>query len=99
MPWLSRISASWRSIGNGLRVDYNDLKGLAESSMSNEDKLDNVLQKWMDKGDEASPVTWRTIIGVVEGPLVQNKALAKEIYQYLEKENSKKQPGNYYSVI
>ena len=100
MPWLNRIAASWRSIGNSLRIDHDHLKGLAESNMSNKDRLDSVLQKWIDNDDEASPVTWRTVIDIVKGPLIQNNALAKEIYQHLEEENSKKQPGNYnYSII
>ena len=99
MLWLSRISASWRTIGTGLRVDFNDLDVLAKSAMSDKDKLDSVLEKWIRNDDETSPVIWRTIIDVVKGPLIQNRALANEIYQNLEKENSKKQPGNYYSVI
>ena len=88
---LAPIDASWRSIGNSLGVEYNVLQGLAESNMSNQTRLDLVLQKWIELDGQDSPVTWKTIIDVVNGPLVQNKALAKEIYQYLKEERSKQQ--------
>ena len=88
---LAPIDTSWRSIGNGLGVEYNVLQGLAESNMSNQTRLDLVLQKWIELDGQDSPVTWKTIIDVVNGPLVQNKALAKEMYQYLKEERSMQQ--------
>ena len=88
---LVPIDTSWHSIGNGLGVDYNFLQGLTQPNMSNQTRLDHVLQKWIELNDQASPVNWKTIIDVVKGPLVQNKALAKEIYQYLKQESSKHQ--------
>ena len=86
---LTAIDASWRSIGNGLGLSYNYLQGLAESNISNQTKLDHVLQMWLNMGGEATPVTWKTIIDVVEGPLVENKALAIKIYQDLKEDSSK----------
>ena len=56
--------------------------------MFNQTKLDHVLQKWIDLDDQESPVTWKTIIDVIKGSLIQNKALAKEIYQYLKQLNA-----------
>ena len=63
--------------------------------MSNQERLDHVLQKWMemDGQDGGAPVTWNTIIDVIKGPLVQCKDLAMEIYEYLKQENSKQQSG------
>ena len=90
---LSCINASWYEIGDGLRVGYNVLKGLAESNMSNQTRLGEVVQKWLDmngQGEDVS-VTWRTIIDVVKGPLVQNKAHAMTIYKYFKLENSVQQ--------
>ena len=88
---LTPIDTLWRSIGNGLAVKYNFLQGLAESNMSNQTRLDHVLQKWIDKDGQATPVNWKTILEVIKGPLVQDIALAKEIYQYLKQESSKQQ--------
>ena len=86
---LTAIDASWRSIGNGLGLSYNDLQGIDESTKSNQRRLDHVLQMWLNMDGESTPVTWKTIIGVVKGPLVENKALAIKIYQDLKEDSSK----------
>ena len=56
--------------------------------MSNQEKLDHVLQKWIELN---SHVTWKTIIDVVRGPLIQNNALAEKILHYLKKQFLKPQ--------
>ena len=86
---LKAIDASWRSIGNDLGLSYNDLQGLDESNMSNQRRLDHILQIWLNMDGQVTPATWKTIIDVVKGPLVQNKALAIKIYQDLKEESSK----------
>ena len=85
---LATIASSWWSIGRGLGVSHNDLKGLTESNMSNQVKLDHVLDIWIKMDNQ---VTWKTILDVLKGPLVQDNALANEIYQYLKQESSKQQ--------
>ena len=66
----------------------NDLNSLAQSNKSDQDKLGHMLQKWIDKD---SHVTWKMIIDVVRGPLIQNIALAKKIFQYLKQKFSEQQ--------
>ena len=90
---LACINFLWRNIGNGLGVSYSVLQGLAESNQSNQAKLDQVIQNWLDMNGqgEGAPVTWSTILDVVNGPLVQNKALAMTIYEYLKLESSVQQ--------
>ena len=92
------INASWRGIGLDLGVSYNDLQSLAESNLSTQTKLDHVLQKWIEMDGEATPVTWKVILNVIKGPLVQNKAVALEIYNSLKYLNTKQQntSGKYY---
>ena len=65
--------------------------------MSNQAKLDRVLQMWLDMDGQGggAPVTWNTILDVIKGPLVQNKALAMRIYEYLKQESSVQQSGKY----
>ena len=93
---LACISASWNDIGNGLRLRHNDLKGLAQSYSSNNTRLGEVIQLWLDMNGEdgGAPVAWITILEVIEGPLVNNKALATEIYQSLKEEGTNKQIGH-----
>ena len=83
---LACIDASWRSIGEGLRVGYNVLKGLDESNKPNQTRLSEIIQTWLDMHGqgEGAPVTWITILDVIKGPLVQNKALAMKIYKNLK---------------
>ena len=90
---LAPIDTLWRSIGNGLRVEYNVLQGLAESNMSNQTRLDHVLQTWikMDGHDQHASVNWKTILDVVKGSLVKDYVLAKKIKQDLKQESSEQQ--------
>ena len=93
------IDTLWRNIGNGLGVSFNILQGLAESNQSNQAKLDQVIQKWLDMNgkDDGAAVTWITILDLLKGPLVGNKALAMKIYQSLKEESSKEEiaPSKY----
>ena len=87
---LVEIDAKWYEIGIGLRVSSNYLDGLTHSNVSNILKLERVLQKWIQldgqctSDGQSTPVNWKTIIDVIKGPFVQNKALSIKIYQYLK---------------
>ena len=98
---LACIDASWRSIGEGLRVSYNVIKGLDESNKPNQTRLSEIIQNWLDMNGqgEGAPVTWITILDVVKGPLVQNKALTMKIYEHLKLENSVQQIAQSMYVI
>ena len=88
LKWLVDIDASWRGIGLDLGISNNYLDGLARFSMSNQMRLDCVLQKWIEMDSESTPVTWKVILDVVKGPLVQNNELAMKIYQSLKQEST-----------
>ena len=78
------MSHMWREIGIALKVEPNFLHGLSSSSDSNEVKLDNVIEKWMNT--QSSPVTWETVISAIEGSIVgHNKSKADEIRHHLGK--------------
>ena len=61
--------------------------------MPNQSRLDHVIQTWlnMDGQDGGAPVTWKTILDVIKGSLVQNNALARKIYEYLKQKSSVQQ--------
>ena len=90
---LVDIDASWHSIGDGLGVKDNYLQGLAQRNDSDQTRLGQVIQKWLDMNgqDECAPVTWKTILDVVKGPLVQNKTQAMRIYEYLKAKSSEQE--------
>ena len=74
-------------------MSFNVLQGLANTNIQNQTRLDQVIQKWLDMNGqgEGAPVTWITILDVIKGPLVQNKALTMKIYEYLKVESSLQQ--------
>ena len=90
---LADIDSLWRSIGYGLGVSYNDLQGLANANIQDRTRLGHVIQTWLDMNGqgEGAPVTWVTILDVVKGPLVNRKACAMTIYEYLKQESSLQQ--------
>ena len=86
---LAPIDSSWRQIGKGFRVSHNFLQGLEESNKNNKTRLDYVIQKWIENDSKESPVTWKTVINIVEGPLVNNIAHANVIRNFLKPESTK----------
>ena len=86
---LATISAEWQEIGMALKISNNDLSGLAkDATKSNIVRLSDVLEKWMET---ATGITWQTIIGAVDGPIVNKSNKATEICRFLaEPENYSK---------
>ena len=73
---LAPISHIWDLIGMALDIDDCIINGLKRNEVNDKIRLSGILQAWIDKGDN---VTWETIIQAIEGPIVDNKALAEEI--------------------
>ena len=69
--------------------------------MSNQTTLGHVIQRWFDMNgqDGGAPVTWTAILNVIKGPLVQNIALARKIYEYLKEQSSVQQSGKLHVTI
>ena len=90
---LAFINSRWRNIGQGLGVSFNDLHGMAQRSDSDQTRLEYVIQKWFDMNGqgEGAPVTWNTILNVINGPLVQDITRAMRIYEYLKAKSSAQQ--------
>ena len=84
---LAPLAAKWDDIGKELEIDESLVRSLHEEShLSNDIKLSVVLQRWMDI--KSVPVTWETIIEVVESPSFNNKRLGQEIRNYVYKNNN-----------
>ena len=80
---LEDIDNRWRDIGLALGLSYNHLDSLSNSQDTPSTKLSNVIRNWMDS--QSSPVTWKTVISAIEGPIVNKKRKADEIRDYLGK--------------
>ena len=98
---LHPISLMWYTIGELLHVNDSDLMYIAEYNVAydNTIQLAKVFQIWLDK--RTCEVSWRTIITVVKEPLIENKHIADEIYQFLSRPDiqneylSSQQPGKF----
>ena len=88
---LVPISAKWRELGISLRIGSNFLDELVQSHEKDIIRLEHVLQKWLDLDSQQSLVNWKTIIDAVGGPLIENKALTKKLYEDLKQKASKQQ--------
>lgn len=88
---LVPISAKWRELGMSLRIGSNFLDELVQSHENDIIRLEHVLQKWLDLDSQQSLVNWKTIIDAVGGPLIENKALMKKLYEDLKQKASKQQ--------
>ncbi len=82
---LNTNSSQWNAIGRALGVSKDFRDGLEMEKRSNEDKLEDVLNKWIES--QCSDVTWDHLIKVLEEDL-ENKALADKVRQYLDKKRS-----------
>ena len=71
----------WKEVGLALKVPDHVLNGLDKSRNSNILKLYEVIQCW--KNAQSTPVTWKTVVDALEGPIVNNKAIATKIRDYL----------------
>ena len=98
MRLLHEIRYKWNTIGEQLKVRYDDIKS-AEYNVAHDHttKLSEVLQVWIDK--RTCEVSWRMIITVVKEPPVEHKVVAEEIYKFLARPDirneylSSDQPG------
>ena len=78
---LADISNKWYDIGLGFNVSHNNLESLKKEPESYVTKLSKAIECWIST--QSSPVTWKTVISVIEGPIVNNKKKANEIRKHI----------------
>ena len=79
---LTSISADWEVIGIALNISQNDLKGIRQEITNITVKLSRVINRWIES-ESLSPVSWKTLISAIEGPIVNNRQKAKVIRDHL----------------
>ena len=83
---MSGIASKWYIIGEVLGIKYTYLASLQNKISRDIDKLAEVLQLWMDTMPK--PVTWNTILQVMESPLIESKIIVMEMEKFLKCECS-----------
>ena len=76
------ISALWDELGRELLIPFNDRDTLRENiSLTNEDKLESVLAKWIS--NETRHIKWIVILRALQE--LRRIDLSKKLIAYLEK--------------
>ena len=78
---MAEIAPKYFDIGTALNVPMSTL-GLVHSPDTHQGNLRRTLEWWLKNGNKPdinSPVTWDNIISVIEGPVVQNYAVAQNM--------------------
>ena len=73
-------SAKWEDIGRSLNVPLNIRKSLRKSGSSDDDKLEEVLDNWIES--QKKPVTWSYFIEALES--IEMKNVAKKVKDFLK---------------
>ena len=83
MELLAEYGHQYESFATALGVGITFAEGLSGNNIT---RLTKVIAEWMST--QCSPVTWRTIIDVVESKTLGKKmALANEIRKWLQRMN------------
>ena len=78
---LAPIASKWSEIGTALNVRPDVIAGL-NGTPSNVSKLSTILQKWLDT--LSSLITWRNVIDMLEGEVVNNRDAADQVRDFLK---------------
>ena len=80
--FVKYISALWNEFGRELNVHENYRATLKRNvSLSDEDRLESVLSKWI--GKETKAVKWRVVLEALNA--LERKDIIKKVIMYLEK--------------
>lgn len=75
---LQKVQQKWYDIGTLMGVPMNTI----DSRKTDEEKCQDALQKWMERGSPKYPVEWASLIQVLQD--VQMRTVAGELREALE---------------
>ena len=78
---LIPISDKWYTFGCALDIESNKLNSLQQSLKADEEKLSKVIIYWQNR--KASTATWKELLEVVEGKIIDNHQVGEDIRQFL----------------
>ena len=80
---LTPIAYKWQELGEALQLEYSALMSLQQNFYTDEKRLSEVLQLWIDR--QPTKVNWSTIVMAVQSPPVDNLSVAECICSFLSK--------------
>ena len=87
---LATVKYKWRDIGLRLKVPYHKLKEFQKES----NPLIEVINYWLSGNVKDVPVTWRSLVTVLESSSVDERGLAKNIMKKYYPSESTVDKGN-----
>ena len=87
---MNRVAApcknQWELVGVQLDIDSSDLNSIRPSCQNDLQCFKKVFDLWRRNGNP--PYTWATIINVLKAPSVGEEQVAKDVTEWLSKQNS-----------
>jgi hypothetical protein len=86
---LTPLEHQYQMLGVQLEVENRIIAGMRQSNDDNSVKLYRILDKWIkDKDqDRQAPVTWKTIIEVIEKNPIRNIKVKQQVIAYLNRDD------------
>ena len=82
MTVLHCVNCEWRSIGEQLYLEHNDLESIErDASYNDTTRLSKILQLWINQ--RKREVSWDTIITIIKNPPLNNVNVANKICHFL----------------
>ena len=78
-------SSLWRVLGSALKISFNDREELHTMYRSNSERLEAVLNKWIQS--ESVPVTWTRLLEALEE--IELRDVIRKAYEFLETDRAR----------
>ena len=87
-------SAKWNNLGRKLKVSFNFRKELSKNNtLTNEDRLEEILQKWIESDSEDAPATWSFLIEALKG--IELRSVIADIEEFLKTPKAAESDGKF----
>ena len=81
---LKNKSAQWDRFARELQIPDNHRDGLKSSNLSDDEKLEAILRKWMES--ETRPVSWNTVMDVLNE--LEMRDSMREVKEFLDSQKA-----------
>jgi hypothetical protein len=86
---LTPLEHQYQILGVQLEVENRIIAGMRQSNDDNSVKLYRILEDWINRKDQdrQAPVTWKTIIEVIEKNPIRNIKVKQQVIAYLNRDD------------
>ena len=89
-------SAKWNNLGRKLKVSFNFRKKLNKNNyLTNEERLEEILQKWIELDSEDAPATWSFLTEALKD--IEPRSVITGIEKFLKTPKATESYGKFYN--